>query len=143
MTLGTALFVAWLGLCPPPQIGRLVMPPQVWQWTLEAAEATRTNPYHLAGIMAIESRFDLQASSEEGLCFGLMQLHRDTAKRLGINRYDPRQNILGGAMVWARLMKKYQGNMRLAARGYNGKPDTAAYEREVLRAIAQAQAQGR
>jgi len=139
MSLTTALFAVWLGLCPPPQIGHLQMPQQYWLWTLEAAEATGTNPYHLVGIMAIESRFDPLATSGRGRCIGLMQLHKDTARIVGVDPWDPRENILGGARVLARLMKKHKGNLRAAVKAYNGKPGNEAYVREVLKAVRQAE----
>ena len=141
MSLGTALFAVWLGLLPPPQIGHLQMPQQYWLWTLEAAEATRTNPYHLVGIMAIESRFDPLATSGGGSCIGLMQLHRDTARIVGVDPHDPRENILGGARVLARLMNrpgKLRNNLPAAIRDYNG-TGNKAYLREVKRAIRQAE----
>lgn len=139
MSLCTALFAAWIGLCPPPQIGHLVMPAQFWLYTLEAAEANRISPYVIAGVMVIESRFDPCASSERGMCYGLMQLHRDTAKSLGVDRRDPRQNIHGGAQVLARLLKKHGGDLRAAVGAYNGKPGNGAYVREVLKAVKQAE----
>jgi hypothetical protein len=45
---------------------------------------------------------------------------------------------MGGAAVLARLMQKYNGDLRRVLRTYNA-TSTAAYEREVIRAYNQAQ----
>ena len=67
-----------------------------------------------------------------------MQLHKDTAKKCGvINPLNARENIMGGAAVLARLMRKYDGDIRRVLRVYNA-TCTAAYEREVIRAYNQA-----
>lgn len=68
-----------------------------------------------------------------------MQLHLDTAKKYGVkNPLSARENIMGGAAVLARLMLKYDGDIRRVLRVYNS-TCTAAYEREVIRAYIQAQ----
>ncbi len=68
-----------------------------------------------------------------------MQLHIDTAKKYGVkNPLNPRENIMGGAAVLARLMYKYDGDIRRVLRVYNS-TCTAAYSREVIRAYKQAQ----
>ena len=66
-----------------------------------------------------------------------MQLHQDTAKAYGVDPHNPRENIMGGAAVIARLMRKYHGDIRRVLRVYNA-TCTAAYEREVIRAYKQA-----
>ena len=120
----------------PPKIGRLKLKQEYWNYIKEAARRYEISPYLIQAVCAIESRYDPEAKS--GRCFGLMQLHRDTAKKYGVDPHDPRENIMGGAAVLARLMEKYQGNIRRVLRVYNGSC-TAAYEREVLRAYHQAQ----
>jgi soluble lytic murein transglycosylase-like protein len=138
MNFPVILFLALIGAFPPPQIGRLQMPQQYWLWILEAAEANRISPYVIAGVMAIESRYDPLATSGRGRCIGLMQLHQDTARKEGVNPWDPRENISGGARVLARLLRKHRGNLHFAVADYNG-TDNLAYQREVLRAIRQAE----
>ena len=129
---------AWAQPWPqtPPKIGRLKLKQEYWNYIKEAARRYEISPYLIQAVCAIESRYDPEAKS--GRCFGLMQLHRDTAKKYGVDPHDPRENILGGAAVLARLMEKYQGNIRRVLRVYNASC-TAAYEREVLRAYHQAQ----
>ena len=146
MKLFSAIILALLVLTPslatsatnPPRIGKLVMPPEYWGYILEAAEKYRVRPAVIAGVMAIESCYNPRASSEGGRCYGLMQLDRDVARRLGVDRRDPWQSIMGGAQILARLLDRYQGDLRLAVRAYNG-TGNKAYLREVLKAVNQAE----
>lgn len=138
MNFVAILMLAWLTILPPPQIGHLVMPQEYWGYVLEAAEKYRVSPYKIAGLMAIESRHDPRATSGRGRCVGLMQLDQGVARSLGVDPRDPRQNIMGGAQVLARLLRKHHGNLRLAVRQYNG-TGYRPYEDEVLRAVRQAE----
>jgi soluble lytic murein transglycosylase-like protein len=122
-----------------PQIGRLKMKQEYWNYIKEAAQRYDVSPYLIQAVCAIESRYDPEAKS--GKCFGLMQLHRDTAKKYGVDAHDPRENIMGGAAVLAHLLHKYHGNIRRVLHIYNA-TCTPAYEREVLRAYHQAQFNG-
>jgi soluble lytic murein transglycosylase-like protein len=129
---------AWAQPWPqtPPRIGRLQMKQEYWDYIKEAARRYEISPFLIQAVCAIESRYDPEAKS--GRCFGLMQLHRDTAKKYGVDPHDPRENIMGGAAVLAHLLRKYHGNIRRVLHVYNASC-TAAYEREVLRAYHQAQ----
>lgn len=120
----------------PPPIGQLYMPLEYWNYIKEAAQKYQISPYLIQAVCAIESRYDKDAKS--GRCFGLMQLHRDTAKKYGVNARNPRENIMGGAAVLADLMHRYSGDIRKVLRKYNASCN-AAYEREVIRAYNQAQ----
>ena len=121
--------------CTPPQIGKLKLKQEYWDYIKEAAARYQISPYLIQAVCAIESRYDPAAKS--GRCFGLMQLHRDTAKKYGVDSHDPRENILGGAAVLARLLHKYHGNIHKVLHVYNA-TCTPSYEREVLRAYRQA-----
>ena len=129
---------AWAQPWPqaPPHIGRLELRQDYWNYIKEAAQKYQISPYLIQAVCAIESRYDPQAKS--GRCFGLMQLHQDTAKKYGVDSHNPRENIMGGAAVLARLMRKYNGDVRKVLHVYNA-TCTAAYEREVIRAYNQAQ----
>ena len=129
---------AWAQPWPqvPPRIGRLELKQEYWNYIKEAAQRYQISPYLIQAVCAIESRYDPYAHS--GRCFGLMQLHVDTAREYGVNPLNPRENIMGGAAVLARLMGKYHGDIRRVLHVYNA-TCTPAYEREVLRAYKQAQ----
>jgi len=128
---------AWAQPWPqaPPKIGRLELKQEYWDYIKEAAQRYQISPYLIQAVCAIESRYDPEAKS--GRCFGLMQLHQDTAKAYGVDAHNPRENIMGGAAVIARLMQKYHGDIRRVLHVYNA-TCTAAYEREVIRAYKQA-----
>jgi soluble lytic murein transglycosylase-like protein len=120
----------------PPPIGHLFLKQEYWNYIKEAAQKYHISPYLIQAVCAIESRYDPDAKS--GYCYGLMQLHRDTARKYGVDAHDPRANIMGGAAVLASLLERYDGDIRRVLRKYNASC-TAAYEREVIRAYNQAQ----
>jgi soluble lytic murein transglycosylase-like protein len=120
----------------PPPIGHLFLKQEYWNYIKEAAQRYHISPYLIQAVCAIESRYDKDAKS--GHCFGLMQLHQDTAKKYGVDAHDPRANIMGGAAVLASLLERYHGDVHKVLRKYNA-TCTAAYEREVIRAYNQAQ----
>ncbi len=119
----------------PPKIGNLELKQENWEYIKEAAQRYHISPYLIQAVCAIESRYDPHAKS--GRCMGLMQLHRDTAKKYGVNPRNPRENIMAGAAVLAGLLQRYDGDLRRVLRKYNASC-TSAYEREVIRAYNQA-----
>lgn len=70
-------------------------------------------------IIHAESAFNPNALSRVG-AQGLMQLMPATARRFGVgNAFDASQNIHGGVQYLAWLLKRFNGNLTLAAAGYN------------------------
>jgi soluble lytic murein transglycosylase-like protein len=69
--------------------------------------------------MHAESAFRPNVVSHKG-AQGLMQLIPATAERFGVSdAFDPSQNIDGGARYLAWLLKRFDGDIQLAAAGYN------------------------
>ena len=130
---------AWAQPWPtsPPPIGHLFLKQEYWNYIKEAAQRYHISPYLIQAVCAIESRYDKDAHSGRGMCIGLMQLHRDTARKYGVNPLNPRENILAGAAVLANLLQRYDGDLRRVLQTYNASW-TLAYEREVIRAYNQA-----
>ena len=70
-------------------------------------------------IIHAESAFNPNALSRVG-AQGLMQLMPATARRFKVsNAFDAGQNIQGGVEYLAWLLKRFDGNLTLAAAGYN------------------------
>jgi soluble lytic murein transglycosylase-like protein len=135
-----------LGKCDPwpkypPQIGTLSLKQEYWNYMKEAAQKYKISPYLIQAVCAIESRFNPYASSGHGQCFGLMQLHRDTARKYGVDAHNPRENIMGGAAVLSHLLTSCNGDLRRVLHIYNA-TCTASYEREVMKAFVQATTRG-
>ena len=88
----------------------------------EIAAAARQHGVDEAIVRAIihaESAFNPNALSRVG-AQGLMQLMPATARRFGVtDSFDATQNIGGGVKYLAWLLKRFNGNLTLAAAGYN------------------------
>jgi len=88
----------------------------------EIAAAAREHGVDESIVRAIihaESAFNPNALSRVG-AQGLMQLMPATARRFGVgNAFDANQNIRGGVQYLAWLLKRFNGNLTLAAAGYN------------------------
>jgi hypothetical protein len=82
----------------------------------------------LKAIGKQESNFNAKAVSRCG-AQGVMQLMPATARSLGVtNSYDAEQNIMGGAKYISSLLKKYDGDVKLALAAYNaGSGNVAKY----------------
>jgi len=88
----------------------------------EIAAAARQHGVDEAIVRAIihaESAFNPLALSRVG-AQGLMQLMPPTARRFGVtDAFNAQQNIQGGVKYLAWLLKRFNGNLTLAAAGYN------------------------
>ena len=74
---------------------------------------------YIRAIIHAESHFNPQAISKQG-AQGLMQLMPATAQDLGVtNSLNAQQNIKGGVKHLSRLLKKYNGDNKLASAAYN------------------------
>jgi soluble lytic murein transglycosylase-like protein len=94
----------------------------------ETAEHVGINARLLNSVVSVESGFNPDAVSPK-MAAGLMQLMPSTAERFGVqNRFDPRENVRGGATYLRVLLKKYKGDLSLALAAYNaGESKVTAY----------------
>lgn len=84
------------------------------------------SPELVSAVMRVESCYDRHAVSRSG-ARGLMQLMPATAAELGVHdAFDPEQNIAGGVRYLARMLKRFDNDLRLGLAAYNAGPGTVA-----------------
>jgi len=73
----------------------------------------------LHAVVSAESQYNAKALSPKGAA-GLMQLMPETARRYGVSdRFDPRQNLNGGAHYLSDLLRMFNNDVSLALAAYN------------------------
>lgn len=93
--------------------------PPAWSDAFQAAGAANDlDPDFLAAVARTESALNPRAVSSAG-AIGLMQLMPATARELGVDPWDPRQNIMGGARHLRALLDRFDGRVDLALAAYN------------------------
>jgi soluble lytic murein transglycosylase len=76
----------------------------------------------LKALIKAESGFDPLAVSKAG-AKGLMQIMPENIKAFRIkNPFDPKENIMGGARYFKKLLKRFDGKLPLALAAYNAGP---------------------
>lgn len=103
------------------------VPPSAWQWMPSIERAAReegVDPKLLAALVWTESSFSPTAVSPAG-AVGLTQLMPPTAEMLGVDPYDPEQNLRGGARFLREMLDRF-GNADLALAAYNAGPTRTA-----------------
>src|SRR3989344_9113636 len=76
-------------------------------------------------IVEKESKGDHSALSDKG-AIGVTQMTSIAAKDIGMEKddlYDPEKNIMAGVKYFAKLMKKYNNNLKKALAAYNAGPN--------------------
>ncbi|MBS3803916.1 MAG: lytic transglycosylase domain-containing protein [Oleiphilaceae bacterium] len=87
-----------------------------------AATEFGVDPALVRAVIHAESAFNARALSPRG-AQGLMQLMPGTARELGVqNVKAPTENIRGGADYLARMLERFDGDIRLATAAYNAGP---------------------
>lgn len=87
----------------------------------EAAKEYNLNPNLLRALIKQESGFNPNILSPVG-AIGYSQLMPETAEGLGVNPWNPRENIMGGAHYLRQQLDTFDGNIEKALAAYNAGP---------------------
>lgn len=104
--------------------------PTLDAYVTEAATKYGVDPILVRAVAWQESRFRDSAISRKG-AIGVMQLMPETASWLGVNPYDPRDNIFGGVAYLSTLLDRFGGDVRLALAAYNAGPEAVTRHRGI------------
>lgn len=108
------LFAAGAAVCAAQEDRRTI----AVHWADHYAAVYRVPRGLVHSIIEVESGWDPRAVSDKG-AVGLMQLMPATAATFGVtNRFEIEQNIRGGVAYLARLLKLFDGDLRLVAAAY-------------------------
>lgn len=91
------------------------------QMILSAARKFGVDSELVKAVATAESDLNQAARSAVG-AIGVMQLMPETAEGLGVNPYDEKQNIEGGAHYLRQMLDKFNGNLQNAIAAYNAGP---------------------
>ena len=124
-------------LTPMAKINELIIPADVPtsgdrnidEIIFRAGEQFGVDPRLLHAVTLQESRYKADAESHAG-AQGLMQLMPAAAKRFKCDdRKDPQQNVEAGTRYLRLLLKRFDGNVKLALAAYNaGEGNVDKYE---------------
>ena len=105
-------------LCPITKDPKRMNRRAVLAWARLLGRTFHVDPLLVLAVIKTESNFNPSAMSPK-MAYGLMQLMPDTAKRFGVNRLSPVENMIGGVLYLRWLLKHFRGNVRLALAAYN------------------------
>jgi soluble lytic murein transglycosylase-like protein len=111
-------------LAQPDAVTAATTPVTPQELAAEAAKKFSLPESFVRSVMRAESGFAPAAVSPKG-AVGLMQLMPETARQLGVDPANPRENAVGGAQYLRELLAKYERDpdqVLLALAAYNAGP---------------------
>ena len=103
--------------------GQPAAPREIQLLVKEVSTRYDMDPGLIASVIGVESGFNQMAVSPKG-ARGLMQLMPATARQYGVRDvHDPRENVEGGVAYLRDLVRRYNGDMKLALAAYNAGPE--------------------
>ena len=87
-----------------------------------AAAKYAVDPKLVSAVAEVESGGNQNAVSQAG-AVGVMQLMPETAAGLGVNPYDMKSNVEGGAKYLREMLDTFDGDVRKAVAAYNAGPN--------------------
>ena len=87
-----------------------------------AAAKYAVDPKLVSAVAEVESGGDQNAVSPAG-AVGVMQLMPETAAGLGVNPYDMKSNVEGGAKYLREMLDTFDGDVKKAVAAYNAGPN--------------------
>ena len=101
-----------------------------------AAKKSGLLPPLIAAVIHVESRGKENVVSSAG-AVGLMQLEPSTAKMMHVNPWNPKENVVGGALYLAKLIRQFS-SIEKALIAYNEGPTAVANGYVCRQAVAYA-----
>ncbi|MBQ8697815.1 MAG: lytic transglycosylase domain-containing protein [Schwartzia sp.] len=87
--------------------------PEIASWITQAimyaSSLYQVDPLLVAAVMQAESAFNINVGYSRAGAIGLMQLMPDTAEMIGVNPYDPLENVVGGASYLRTQLNNFSG----------------------------------
>lgn len=80
------------------------------------------DPAVFFGLVQVESGWNPTAKNPGSSAYGFTQLLSGTASDLGVNRFDPVQNLKGGASYLSQQLKRFGGDYTKALAAYHDGP---------------------
>lgn len=129
LTVFLLLIVSFYALSQSSWVLRLFYPLPERELLFTHGQKNRVDPYLLAAIIRVESRYNPLAESDQG-ARGLMQLMPETAtwaaEKMGMESFhpdmlfDPETNIAIGSWYLRSLNDEFQGRLPVILAAYNG-----------------------
>lgn len=113
---------------PQVKMQEVINPQNTMAIIEQASKKHHVDPKLVSAVAQTESAFNQNAISATG-AIGVMQLMPDTARELGVNPYNLKENIEGGTKYLKNMLDTFNGDVTKAVAAYNAGPNAVkAYQ---------------